>query len=504
MSTAAAERPWEQNDPKLSGMPPGDDSEDTPGAARKERSSSDETLSRENGHSATEQKLDHPFDSGEDAGESPPKPVGFFDSRLNKVRNQVFLEWARTNWAVLYHVEQNMPTLVVWIVDFDGQVAPYNTGEPPLVGPQVVKAADMMVNSPTPHLGYGSVPPSQFNNDPMQVRQAIYDYKAWAAFIINANATALLRAAVAQGNASYDPLGAMQLIYVQARDETTFANYVMPQLSLLQTQVTSMIGQMWATTVLQNLNASDPTALGNLQKVPQAISPAIGVSTFNLRPFEPAVVTPAVTVGLIYLIIISFFSFSFYLPTHMKLISPQGHPPIKFWQLILWRWLATIVAYFLLSLSYSMISLAFQIPFNNAPKPHTEVANNPNAYDNGSFVVFWMLNYVGMIALGLACENVAMVIGQPWTAFWLIFWVITNVSTSFYDIDLAPKFYFWGYAWPLHNIVEASRTIIFNLHSRIGLNFGILFIWAAINTALFPPACYFFRWKNMREQKKKG
>ncbi|KAI9742721.1 MAG: hypothetical protein M1835_003029, partial [Candelina submexicana] len=396
-----------------------------------------------------------------------------------------------------------MPSLVIWIVDFDGQIAPYNTGEPPLIGPQVVKAADMMVNSPAPHLGYGTVPPSHFDNDPMEVRQAVYDYKAWAAFIINANASALLRAAIAQGNASYDPLGAMQLIYVQSRDETTYANYIMPQLNALQTQVTSTIGEMWAKMVLQNLNASDPTALANLQKVPQAISPAVGVSTFNLRPFEPAVVTPAVTVGLIYLIIISFFSFLFYLPIHMKLISQQGHPPVKFWQLILWRWFATIVAYFFMSLAYSIISLAFQIPFSNAPKPHTEVANNPNAYDNGSFVVFWMLNYVGMIALGLASENVAMVVGQPWMAFWLIFWVITNVSTSFYDISLAPMFYFWGYAWPLHNIVEGSRTIIFNVHSKIGLNFGVLFTWVAVNSALFPAACYFFRWKNMREQKNK-
>lgn len=41
-----------------------------------------------------------------------------------------------------------------------------------------------------------------------------------------------------------------------------------------------------------------------------------------------------------------------------------------------------------------------------------------------------------MIALGLACENVAMIVGQPWTGLWLIFWVITNVSTSFYDVGL--------------------------------------------------------------------
>lgn len=57
-----------------------------------------------------------------------------------------------------------------------------------------------------------------------------------------------------------------------------------------------------------------------------------------------------------------------------------------------------------------------------------------------------MLNFCGMAALGLACENVAMLIGQPWMGMWLIFWVITNVSAAFYDIDTEPAFYRWGYA----------------------------------------------------------
>lgn len=123
------------------------------------------------------------------------------------------------------------------------------------------------------------------------------------------------------------------------------------------------------------------------------------------------------------------------------------------------------------------------------------------AYGHATFVVYWLVNFVGMCALGLACENVAMVVGQPWVALWLIFWVITNVSTSFYSIDLAPGFYRWGYAWPLHQVVEASRQLLFDLHSRIGLNVGILLAWSAVNTALFPLCCYFMRWKGEREKR---
>lgn len=110
-----------------------------------------------------------------------------------------------------------------------------------------------------------------------------------------------------------------------------------------------------------------------------------------------------------------------------------------------------MAAYFLLSLSYSLVSLAFQIPFSNPSASPTEPAINPTAYGKGTFPVYWMINFLGMAALGLACENVAMALGQPWTAIWLIFWIITNVSTGFYSLDTSPGFYAWGYAWPLHN-----------------------------------------------------
>ena len=175
----------------------------------------------------------------------------------------------------------------------------------------------------------------------------------------------------------------------------------------------------------------------------------------------------------------------------------------------------------MLSLAYSLVSMAFQINFThtNPITSETQVTDmaygNPIAYGRGTFVVYWMLNFFGMIALGLACENAAMVVGAPWMGLFLIFWVITNVSTAFYDVEIAPVFYRWGYAWPLHSselfplcvksgyadlvlVVEGSRQILFGLHSRIGLDFGILIAWGAVNTAFFPLCCWFMRWKKQR------
>ncbi|OCL03985.1 hypothetical protein AOQ84DRAFT_325031, partial [Glonium stellatum] len=404
-------------------------------------------------------------------------------------------------WGVFFHVDKNISSLVVYIVDFDG-IPPYDVGHPPIVGPAIVQLGKQFVNSGQPHLGYGSLPPSHFNNDPLEVRQAIYNWDAWAAIIINPNATAMLYSAVVTGNTSYDPMGACQLVFQDSRDDTNWYEFMLPQISMFTREAVSTVGRNWAEIVLQN--ASNSQTLANIQAAPQAVSPAIGFSEFNLRPFYPYTSIPAVSIGLIYLIIISFFSFSFYLPIHMQYLNPKDHPPLKFWQLIVWRYIATMLAYVFLSLAYSFVSMAFQINFThtNPITSETQVTDiaygNPVAYGHGTFLVYWMINFWGMIALGLACENIAMAVGAPWMGMWLIFWVITNVSTSFYDIDIEPRFYYWGYAWPLHQVVEGSRQILFGLHSRIGLNFGILIAWGAVNTALFPFMCWFQLWKNMR------
>ena len=311
---------------------------------------------------------------------------------------------------MLYPLPTNLEALTIAVVSFDGQSAPY-TGTTPLVGQAMKKAVEKELMNPET-LGWMIRPASEFNYDPIAVRQAVYDQDFWAAIYVNNNATALLMRAVETGDSPYDPTGAAQVIYNEARDATTVDDYILPFLYETQIEIISSFGPEWAQRVLSNSSLDKAT----YAKVPQALSPAIGFSTYNLRPFFPYVATPAVTIGLIYLIILAFFSFPFFLPIHMKFMIPKGHPPLRFWQFIIWRYCSTVVAYFLMSLAYSLVSLAFQIPFSNAPQPGTVVANNANAYGRGSFVVYWMLNFVGMNALGLACENVAMIIGQPWTA----------------------------------------------------------------------------------------
>jgi hypothetical protein len=206
-------------------------------------------------------------------------------------------------------VESNLSSLVVYVVDFDGQGPASTPGVEPLVGPLIQGLARTQVASGTPTLGWGPLSGSDFDYDPIAVRQAVYDWKAWAAIIIMPNATSQLYNAVQNGNTSYDPMGACQLIYQSSRDDTNWFDFMYPIISQFQTQATSMVGQQWAKLVLQNAT-TDQTLLRNMANVPQAISPAIGFSEYDLRPFYPYTAIPATTIGLIYLIILSFFSFA--------------------------------------------------------------------------------------------------------------------------------------------------------------------------------------------------
>ncbi|KAL1858143.1 hypothetical protein VTK73DRAFT_7919 [Phialemonium thermophilum] len=446
-------------------------------------------------------------------GPPPHQSVGFWHRGLDAVRRDVVRRWLLTTavlllfivgilslfWGVLFAQDEKTRSLVVYVVDFDGQAAPYDSVTP-FVGPIVTRTARQLLEEPGPSLGYTVVPASHFRQDPLAVRRAVYDWECYAAIYVNPNATALLREAVAVGNASYDPRGSLQFVLLSARDQTTYESVVYPHLASFAQAFSAAFGPAWARAVATNASWTRD----HLAAASTAVNPGISPLVVDLRPFQPPAATPSVSIGLIYLIIMAFFSFSFFLPIHMNFVIPRGHPPLHFWQLILWRLFSTVLAYFFISLAYSLVSLAFRIPFR--PPPASPVEPPPpqgaTAYGRGSFLVYWMVNFVGMNALGLACENVAMLLGQPWTALWLIFWVITNVSTSFYSLDLAPGFYRWGYAWPLRHIVAASRQILFDLRSQIGLNLGVLFAWAAVNIALFPLCCYYMRWKGEREKRR--
>ncbi|RAK81371.1 SNG1 family protein [Aspergillus fijiensis CBS 313.89] len=359
--------------------------------------------------------------------EAHKEPVGFFEPRIKDVKCRVYHQWARIVLLLcIFRVPQKMHNLTVWVIDFDGQEETrHDVREDPIVGPAMMKFTHSKA-SVTTGLAYTNQSPADFNYDPQALKQAVYDEHIYAAVIVSFNATALLLHAVRNGDSANRPTEAAQFVTISARDQTTYSTYIEPALNTFECGFMGYFGRRWVEQLAEQ-NTSSQLLQTNAR---QAVNPAIGFDRLDLRPFSSAVAIPAVTVA--------------------------------------WRITSNLAACCFLAFSYSLVSLTFQIPFNNTPARGFGSALNSNAYERGSFVFFWMLNWVGMAALEFPCENMAMLLGAPYSSIFPIVWVITNASTGFYALDLAPSFFRWGYARPLHRIVEALRTILFGTHSRIG------------------------------------
>lgn len=216
-------------------------------------------------------------------------------------------------WAVIYNVQDRLGALTVHVVDFDGQPPYENSNSTLVVGPAMTDLIKQIHLRPsTPTLGYQIVPPSHYDHSPMAVRKGVYDWDCWAAIIINPNATALLVEAVTKGNTSYDPTGAVQYVIQTARQESDTYNYILPELQKLTLMFAAHFGVRWSDRLLSDV-AFAPVAMA---LAPTAVNPGVVPLMIDLRPFEPSTATPAVTIGLIYLIIVAFFSFTFFLPIH--------------------------------------------------------------------------------------------------------------------------------------------------------------------------------------------
>jgi hypothetical protein len=84
------------------------------------------------------------------------------------------------------------------------------------VGQEVIRETEMELKDPS-HLGFTTERPAEYHSDRIAVRQAVYDEHVWAALIVNADATLLVR-----------PDGVPLNLFTARRDETTCGNYIIP------------------------------------------------------------------------------------------------------------------------------------------------------------------------------------------------------------------------------------------------------------------------------------
>ncbi|KAF9506164.1 hypothetical protein BS47DRAFT_1305609, partial [Hydnum rufescens UP504] len=358
----------------------------------------------------------------------------------------------------LAHQRSYSDRLPVWFVDLDG-------GD---IGNAMRTAVQANINTKTQaKLGWIIKDASKFGSE-ADIANDVVEERAWAALVVSPNATSKLITARQNGDARYNPSTALVFMYNQARNELATNTYIVPFTQGLISAAAANFSASYAARYLAS-QSGNATALAALIAAPQTITTPISYTQDNLRPYTAAVASALTLVGSIYIII-----FAFVITLSGYVMRQALEPYLKTKDLLLLRVLAPLLLYVPVSFSYAMVALCFKVPFN---------AKYTRA---GGFFVFWLYTYMGMAALGLATEAMITLLTERFMSYFLIPLIICNVAVAALPIVLEPWFYRYGYGIPVYNMGQATRTIIFNTKSHLGLNAGVLIAWIALSCFTIP------------------
>lgn len=295
-----------------------------------------------------------------------------------------------------------------------------------------------------------------------EVFNSISEQHTWVAIVINSGASD----ALANAGGDYNGSHAVTVVVSEARNENAYRNLIRPTV----TEALLSIGNSFA---LEHASAD------RLAASPQAVIQPISWTTQNMHPFDVPVASAITFVGLIYLLVLCFFMVivgggaRMATGLEMRLTTAS---------LIRVRLGSVIPMYFIISLFYSALSAAFQVDFSRK-------------YGSGGFVIFWMVNFTGMFALGMGLESMITLLTPRFIPFFMISWIIVNVSTAFMPLEVLPKVYHYGYGFPFYNVSAAVRSIIFGTRNQLGLNFAVLISWGLLSCCTL----VLFQWFRRRE-----
>ncbi|KAK1923232.1 hypothetical protein DB88DRAFT_547225 [Papiliotrema laurentii] len=377
------------------------------------------------------------------------------------------------------------------VLDLDSAASPSSEAHPAILGPAVETAIQNAVQR-EPHLGWYladdatvqqfRLTPDGRGLDPFQYAVGkVNTQDVWGVLIVNANATNGVWDALT-GGAEWSRNGSMTFVYEEARNFYGVEQYV----SRLSTMLMRAAGDAGATTL-----ASQVLALGNSSAVLAAAPEGSLIGAFsynehNLHPFDQLAFT--------FLISVTWNNKA--LPLIADKLTLGSEVLIKLLVPFIGKSLAHLfqasahlAGYFWLSLHYSLVSLAFLVTFSRK-------------YGKGGFVLYWMSNWVTMSALGFVMETVFLWLG-PFFPFFLVFWVILNVSVAFLDIGDMASFYGYGYAFPIWNLVDMSKSIIFGTKNHLAQNFAVNLGWLSVWLVLLAVTVVYQRGKKETARMKK-
>lgn len=432
--------------------------------------------------------------------------LSFFHSSMRPIRHHIFTRFAiiyvvmaalilgifSIYWGSMFHKTDHQKYLRMLVVIEDTETI---DGVPPIFGNQLVQ---VLGTAEAQTLGqwhiytpanFSDIQPDHTTSISQAVDTLIHDQRYWAAIHVKANATHNLYQATTRGDTNYVAgNNTWRLVYETGRDYVNVPAYIVKNCQSIQSMMLADQRSM-TQSLLDAIDAKGDDVDKTLLLGWEVISQPLTFEVYDLRPVTDSTVLAPAQVGLIYMVLVTFFQFNMFQLLHVSV----GKTLIKPRHYLVYRIASSIILYFWLSLIYSLVSLAFQINFTRT-------------FGRAGFVVYWMTNWMSMTAVGTVNEVMAhlfIMTVPPLLGFWLNFWVIANVSPSFTPMALTADFYNYGYAMPVYNAYEITKVIFFDTYrGHMGRCYGVLVAWVVVaNVALVFIIPLFLKVMSKRAQK---
>lgn len=305
-----------------------------------------------------------------------------------------------------------------------------------------------------------------------EVYRQVHHHKYWGIFYVKENSTLAWYQAMKTSSTSFNPADSLlEVVYETGRDYNAVTNYV--------TTLIARIVSAYATFIPRS--PLIPSLLLTLSETELAavISHSPGLLTImpnwrftDLIPVPDYVVQAPFQIGLIYLVIFTFFQFVFTIEIQVYIASKA-----KGWRFILFRTIASQFSYFVLSLAFILLNLAFGIPFNKA-------------FGHLGFLVLVCFGYLLMSSVGSSIEILVLICGAVNPAligFVMVIVSVVNVAPTISPMELCPSFYRYGHAIPVRNAYDLFHVAYFDAwKGNVGLNIGVLCVWILLSNAAIP------------------
>lgn len=317
-------------------------------------------------------------------------------------------------YGSLFRVSHRAHDLNVLFVDYDGGV----------IGKSVSAAASSLEADTFPEIKNNTVANYP---DPANVYEAIRRGDYWAGLYTHVNASDRLATALQGNNAAifYNTSDVITFVWNEARYAAASDSNIEADLEKLIEVARISYNHINGTGALQSMNQKDPNAL-------QVLLYPWAAASINIQPTTQGDRVLYNTVTMVLPIIMQFFCLMAINGISAQ-FSVYSHLPIPD-NAILRNVLSSIFT-FVGSLCLTGAIWAFKEGW---------------AVSGGQFMCTWLILWLYMHINFLVMDVATAFIAQKFLPFFVITWVIVNVTSTIFPFELNPSFYRIGYAFPAH------------------------------------------------------